>query len=385
MHGDSQFPKGKLTARAMTNGLLPEGLRDRLPPEAEAAASILRAVLDCVAAHGYGRVAPPLAEFEEELAGRLKSARSKDLLRFVDPVSQRTLALRPDITAQIGRIATTRMANDARPLRLCYGGPVLKLKATQLRPERELTQAGAELVGSESVAAALEIIGIAIEALNAAGVQAITLDLTLPNLVDALAAGPWPLDPARLDAVKAALDAKDAGALSMVGGAAYLPLIRAAGPIDSALAQLRALGLGPVLEERLASLEAIAAALGDTVRITLDPTERHGFEYQSWIGFSLFGEGLTGEAGRGGSYTILHADGREEPAIGFSLFLDPLVDAGLMQASPKRVFIPLGAPREAGAKLRREGWVTVAAICPKCDAVALGCTHRLEDGVPVAL
>lgn len=367
----------------MTNGLLPEGLRDRLPPEAEAAALILRAVLDCVAAYGYGRVAPPLAEFEEELAGRLKSARSKDLLRFVDPVSQRTLALRPDITAQIGRIATTRMASDARPLRLCYGGPVLKLKATQLRPERELTQAGAELVGSDSVAAAIEVISVAIDALAATGVRNITLDLTLPDLVDALAAGPWPLAGDRLDSVKAALDAKDAGALS--DAQAYLPLITAAGPLDAALAQLRALGLGEALNSRLTALEAIAAALGDTVRITLDPTERHGFEYQSWIGFSLFGEGLAGEAGRGGSYTILHADGHEEPAIGFSLFLDPLVDAGLMQFAARRVFIPLDAPTGASAMLRSEGWVTVVAIGPDCDAKRLGCTHRLKDGKPVAL
>lgn len=369
----------------MTNGLLPEGLRDRLPPEAEAAALILRAVLDCVAAHGYGRVAPPLAEFEEELAGRLKSARAKDLLRFVDPVSQRTLALRPDITAQVGRIATTRMANDARPLRLCYGGPVMKLKATQLRPERELTQAGAELVGSHSVASALEIISIAIEALAATGVKSITLDLTLPDLVDMLAAGPLSLDDGQLEAVKAALDAKDAGALSAAGGAAYLPLINAAGPIEAAIAQLRGLGLGDALEKRLVALEEIAAALENTVRITLDPTERHGFEYQSWIGFSLFCEGLTGEAGRGGSYTILHADGREEPAIGFSLYLDPLVDAGLMQVKGRRVFVPLDAPTGAATKLRGEGWVTVAAICPECDASALGCTHRLKDGVPVAL
>lgn len=369
----------------MTNGLLPEGLRDRLPPEAEAAASILRAVLDCVVAHGYGRVAPPLAEFEEELVGRLKSARSKDLLRFVDPVSQRTLALRPDMTAQVGRIATTRLAGAARPLRLCYGGAVMKLKATQLRPERELTQAGAELVGSDSVAAALEIIGIAIEALAATGVKSITLDLTLPDLVDMLAAGPLPLASGQLETVKAALDAKDAGSLSAAGGAAYLPLINAAGPIASAIAQLRALGLGDALEERLVALEAIASALGSSVRITLDPTERHGFEYQSWIGFSLFGEGLTGEAGRGGSYTILHADGREEPAIGFSLFLDPLVDAGLMQVSARRVFVPLDAPTGAAARLRAEGWVTVAAICPQCDAAALGCTHRLKDGKTIEI
>ena len=356
-----------------------------MPPEAEAAASILRAVLDCVATHGYARVAPPLAEFEEELAGRLKSARSKDLLRFVDPVSQRTLALRPDITAQIGRIATTRMASDARPLRLCYGGLVLKLRATQLRPERELTQAGAELVGSDSVAAAIEVIGVAIEALMASGVRNVTLDLTLPDLVDALAAGPLPLAPDRIDSVKTALDAKDAGALSATNAAVYLPLIAAAGPVEMAIAQLRGLGLGKTLEGRLTALEAIVAALGDRVRITLDPTERHGFEYQSWIGFSLFCEGLAGEAGRGGSYTILHADGREEPAIGFSLYLDPLVDLGLMQAKARRIFIPLDAPAGAAAALRQKGWVTVSAIGTGCDATALGCTHQLTDGVPNAL
>jgi ATP phosphoribosyltransferase regulatory subunit len=369
----------------MTSGLLPEGLRDRLPPEAEASAAILRAVIDAIARHGYGRVSPPLAEFEEELVGRLKSARSRDLLRFVDPVSQRTVALRPDMTAQIGRIATTRMGADARPLRLCYGGPVLKLRATQLRPERELVQAGAELIGADSVAAAVEVIGVAVEALGAAGVTGITLDLTLPDLVDALAASVWPLAPQRLDDVKTALDAKDAGALSAADSAPYLPLLRAAGPLAGAVAQLRTLAIGDVVEGRLVALEAVAAALGDGVRVTLDPTERHGFEYQSWIGFSLFGDGLAGEAGRGGSYTIVHADGEEEPAIGFSLYLDPLVDAGLMQTRPRRVFVPLEAPRQAAADLRAQGWITVAAIGADCDAELLGCTHRLDGGKAVAL
>ena len=169
------------------------------------------------------------------------------------------------------------------------------------------------------------------------------------------------------------------------GGETYLPLIAAAGPLDHAIAALRTLGLGEVLESRLDALEAIAKTLGDRVRITLDPTERHGFEYQSWIGFSLFGDELTGEAGRGGSYTILHADGLEEPAIGFSLYLDPLVDAGLMQGTARRVFIPLGTAPEAAAKLRAEGWITVAAISEGCDAVFLGCTHALKDGAPVSL
>lgn len=364
----------------MMTGLLPEGLRDRLPPEAEAAAAILRAVIDAVAAHGYGRVAPPLAEFEEELAGRLKSARPRDLLRLVDPLSQRSLALRPDITAQVGRIATTRMRRDPRPLRLCYGGPVLKLRATQLRPERELLQAGAELIGHDSVPAAVEIITVAVEALRAAGVAAITLDLTMPDLVDTLARSAWPLAPRQLDLVREALDAKDAGRLASAEAAPYLPLLQAAGPLADALAALRRLDLGDAVERRLKAMEAIAAALGDTIRVTLDPTERHGFEYQSWLGFSLFAEGLAGEAGRGGSYTIVHADGEEEPAIGFSLYLDPLVDAGLMQRGSQRLFLPMGTPRDEAARLRADGWTTVAAISPDCAPEPLRCSHRWQDG-----
>ena len=85
VHFESHLPYKMVRAARMTNGLLPEGYRDRLPPQAQSAATILRTVLDSVGAHGYGRVSPPLAEFEEELVGRLKSARRKDLLRFVDP------------------------------------------------------------------------------------------------------------------------------------------------------------------------------------------------------------------------------------------------------------------------------------------------------------
>lgn len=362
----------------MTSGLLPEGLRDRLPPEADAAASLLRAVIDSIGTHGYERVSPPLAEFEDELVGRLKSARSRDLLRFVDPISQRTVVMRPDITAQIGRIATTRLADEARPLRLCYGGPVLKLRATQLRPERELIQTGAELIGADSVAAAVEVIGVAIEGLRAVGATGITLDLTLPDLIDTLAGSVWPLAASRLDAVRAALDAKDAGALAADDARPYLRLIAAAAPLNTALAHLRALHLGDILEMRLMAVEAIAAAFGHSVRITLDPTERHGFEYQSWLGFSLFCEGISGEAGRGGTYTVVHPDGNEEPAIGFSLYLDPLVDAGFMTSAPKRLFIPLGTPEGVAAKHRAEGWSTVSALGIECDAADQRCSHLLD-------
>jgi ATP phosphoribosyltransferase regulatory subunit len=361
-------------------GLLPEGLRDRLPPAAEAAAGIERAGLDAIAAYGYERVSPPLAEFEEGLVGRLKSAKPQDLLRFVDPVSQRTLALRPDITTQVGRIAATRMAHRARPLRLSYAGSVIKLRATQLNPERELIQLGAELIGSDTVAAAAEIVAVAIAALEAAGAGAITVDLTLPDLVDTLAAGPFRLAPDQIDRVRELLDAKDAGGLAAIGADAYLPLISAAGPIDSALARLEAIDAGGVLASRIAAIRAIAAAIGDHATVTLDPTERHGFEYQSWFGFSLFVDGLTGEIGRGGSYAIMHGNGAEEPAVGFSLYPDPLVERLAGTATRDRLFLPLGTDPALAASFRRQGWVTVAALDAGDDPVAMGCTHRLEDG-----
>jgi ATP phosphoribosyltransferase regulatory subunit len=367
-------------------GLLPEGLSDRLPPQAEASARLTRNVLDTVSTHGYNRVMPPLAEFEETLVGRLKSARAQDLLRVVDPVSQRTLAVRPDMTAQVGRIATTRLAGVARPLRLSYAGPVVRLRANQLRPERERLQVGAELIGTDSVAAAVEIVNVAIEALQAAGVTGITIDFTLPDLIDTLAAGPLPLDPGEVENVRAELDAKDAGALVALGegAAAYLPLIEAAGPFHAAMEKLEALDAGGALASRIAGLRAIAKPIGWDITLTLDPTERHGFEYQSWFGFSIFAEGFVGEIGRGGSYAILRADGAEEPAMGFSLFPDPLIDAGFGGADVRRVFLPLGHDAAQAVKLRAEGWQTIAALSEGEDGAALGCTHWLKGAALTA-
>ncbi len=365
--------------------LLPEGLRDRLPPEAETLARIRRAVLDVTAAHGFERVEPPLAEFEINLVGRLKSARSNDLLRVIDPASQLTLALRPDITAQIGRIATTRLAGAARPLRLAYAGQVMKVRGTQLRPEREMCQAGAELIGSDSIAAVGEALLVALESLEHAGATGLSVDLTLPDLVPTLAAGVLPLPADKVDAVQRQLDGKDAGALPALGAEAYLPLLEAAGPLDQALAKLEALPCRAALADRLTAIRQLGDLIGDRARVTLDPTERHGFEYQSWIGFSLFADGVRGEVGRGGSYVVCHADGREEAAVGFSLYLDPLIGATSLNGTPRRLFLPLGTPPATGAALRAEGWTTIAALGPNDDARGQRCTHRLDGAVPIAL
>ena len=359
--------------------LLPEGFHDRLPPHADAAARIEARVLETAFAHGYERVDPPLIEFFEALAKRLKATRTIDAVRYVDPLSQRTLAIRPDITAQIGRIAATRMAHHPRPVRLSYAGAVVKLRARDLAPERETRQLGCELIGLDSVAAAREIVGVAVEALAAAGLREVSIDFTLPDLVDTLAAGPLAVPSDRIDALKDRLDAKDAGGVAAIDPR-YLPLIEAAGPFIPAHDRLCRFDVGGALTSRLDGLWQIADGLG--ARTTLDPTERHGFEYQSWIGFSLFAQGARREIGRGGSYMIVHDDGREEPAMGFSLYADAIADALTDLPERRRLFVPLGTEPARAAELRAQGWVTVAALDEGDSAAAQLCTHVLDGNTP---
>lgn len=356
-------------------GLLPEGFDDRLPPYADAAARLERGVLDAARLYGYEQVEPPLIEYADELARRLKAGATRDAIRFVDPLSQRTLAIRPDITAQVGRIAATRMAHHPRPVRLSYAGPVLKLRASELRPAREMRQIGVELIGLDSVAAAREVVSVAVEALAAAGVPNISVDFTLPDLVPTLAGDM--LAPDVLADLRDALDAKDAGRVAAIDRR-YLPLIAAAGPFRAALETLR--DHAP-LASRLDGLAAIADALPANIGVTLDPTERHGFEYQSWVGFSLFGGGARGEIGRGGSYTIVHDDGTEEPAVGVSIFADPILASVGRGVERRRLFLPYGTDTAEGATLRTAGWVTVAALTADDTPEKQLCTHVLAKGV----
>ncbi|MBD3729581.1 MAG: ATP phosphoribosyltransferase regulatory subunit [Sphingomonadales bacterium] len=365
-----------------TADLLPEGLADRLPRAAAAATRAMRAALDAMDAHGYDRVRPPLIEFEKSMAMRMDGVQPRRMFRFVDPSSLRTLALRSDITVQVGRIAATSMADAPRPLRLCYAGEVAVIRADQLDPARQRLQIGAELIGSDSVAAAAEVVALAVESAEAAGGRNISVDFTLPDLVDTLAATSLPLAPEQVDAVRRELDAKDAGGLKEAGGEAYLPLLYATGPFEAAIDKLAGLDAGGALASRIEGLRQVAARLGSMARLTLDPTERHGFEYQSWFGFTLYAEGVRGALGRGGTYSIR---GPEEPATGFSLYVDALVDAAGEGEARDVLYLPLGHDPQVAARLRAIGWRTVAQLGEGEDPRALGCSHMLQGIDPVAL
>ena len=361
----------------MTNSsdLLPVGLEDRLPQSAARITSAMRACLDVLGAHGYDRVRPPLLEFESSLASRMKGVATDRCFRMTDPASLRTLALRSDITPQIGRIAATSMKDAPRPLRLAYSGDTALIDASQLDPARERLQLGAELIGADTVAAASEIVSIALEALAAAGLTGLSVDFTMPDLVDTLAAEDGSLDTETIEAIRSELDTKDAGGLKAAGGESYLPLLYAAGPFADALPQLRELDAGGALKSRLDGLEAVAAKVAGKARLTLDPTERHGFEYQSWFGFTLYAQGVRGAAGRGGTYRI---GGSDEAATGFTLYLDRLAEVAPQPEAARIVYLPEGYDVAIAQQLRAEGARTIGQIGEDEDPASLGCTHVLS-------
>jgi len=375
--------------------LLPEGLRDDLPPWADTEAAMVDRLMARFAASGYERVAPPLAEFEESLLGEAGESASAAMFRVQDPESQRMMAVRADITPQVARIAATRLARAPRPLRLSYAGHVLRVKGTQLRPARQFRQAGVELIGAAAMEADLEVILLAAEALTDLGISGLSVDLVAPTFVPALARELGLADEQMREA-RRALDAKDASALAAFttpAGETLAAVMDAAGARERALAKLEALALSGEAAQARDRLAALARALAERapeLTVTLDPGEVRGFEYQTGVGFAFFAQGVRSELGRGGRYGAAGPDGgAQEDAVGFSVYLDTLLRAVPEPAPAPRLFLPESAPRDHAAQMRQAGWRTVRGLEPvaeqRAEARRLGCTHILENGQAVPL
>ncbi|MGE5506617.1 MAG: ATP phosphoribosyltransferase regulatory subunit [Actinomycetota bacterium] len=367
--------------------LLPAGLRDILPPDAAHEAAVGERLLNHFGAQGYDRVKPPLIEFEDSLFDGTGAATAAQTFRVMDPLTQRMMGLRADITPQIARIATTRMAQAPRPLRLSYAGQVLRVKGSQLRPERQFGQAGIELIGSDAAGADAEVLVLAAEALSELGAVGVSVDLSLPTLVPALFAARG-IEGANADRLREALDHKDAAGVAEHGGPVadtLGALINAVGPVDRAMVRLTALQLPAAAaaeRDRLAAVVKLVRAAAPDLTITIDPVENRGFEYHTGVSFTLFARSSSGELGRGGRYLA----GGAEPATGATLFMDAVLAALPGPRPAERVFVPAGTPKAWAQAFRAQGWVTIAGLETVADTAAearrLGCGHVLSaDGI----
>jgi len=381
--------------------LLPHGLRDILPPDARIEADTVERLMAILGHHGYDRVKPPLVEFESSLLDGPGVAMTHETFRLMDPISHRMIAVRADMTLQIARIATTRLVKSPRPLRLSYAGQVLRVRGSQLRPERQVGQVGAELIGSAAPEADAEVVTLAVEALNAIGVPGLSVDLTLPMLVPVIlqALG---VEGRAAEQLRAALDRKDAASVAAIGGPSagiLAALMAAAGPADRALDTIKAIALPDRAQAEVAALTEIIRLIrlrAPDLMLTIDPVENRGFEYHTGVSFTIFARNIRGELGRGGRYVAgghqtedgytKRATPEPQPSTGFTLYSDTVLRALVFGPQPPRVLLPHGVDHATGIELRAAGWITVAGLEPVADAEAearrLACSHVLSDGKP---
>lgn len=346
--------------------LLPNGLLDLLPPQAEGEFRTIDLFMKEFSAFGYDRVKPPLVEFEESLLGEGPgSALARQTFRLMDPVSQRMMGVRADVTSQIARIAGSRLADAPRPLRLSYAADVLRVNGTQLRPERQFCQAGCEMIGVDSVMADAETCLVAIKALAAAGIENISIDLTVPTLVRHLYAE-WKVAEEDQRILDDLIEKRDRDGIAAQKGKVaqtLFSLMEDEGSAERATKRLSALSLPEKAKADMDRLLAVAKELRGAldvyglkdVQITIDALERRGFEYQTGVSFTLFAQGARGELGRGGRYDVGAGGKTPETATGFTLYMDTILRVAPAFLPSERRNIPADSGWDAQKSLHEQG------------------------------
>ena len=150
---------------------VPQGVQDFLPDECYNRRRIEEKLRRLFCRSGYNEIDTPVFEYLDLFDGRATAMEQEQMYRFLEPGS-RILVLRPDMTTPIARIAATKLKSGPFPMRLSYISSVYRYAERQSAEQREIAQAGIELLGAKGPEADAEVIALAIESL---------LDLGLPD------------------------------------------------------------------------------------------------------------------------------------------------------------------------------------------------------------
>lgn len=354
--------------------LLPEHVCDVLPAEARRIEELRHNLLDVARGYGFELVMPPLLEHLESLLSG--TGRELDLRTFklVDQLSGRTLGVRADTTPQVARI-DAHLLNRQGVTRLCYCGPVLHTRPAGLNATREPLQFGAEIYGHAGLEADLEVQELALDAMQRAGVEGLTVDLGDARIVRGVLADSG-ADAQVVAALHGALAAKDASAVRELSRgfaaqtqAALLAMLRLYGGAEVIAAARCELPDEPQVRAALADLEWLAARLRQAhpqVQVGFDLADLGGYDYYSGARFAIYAEGASDSLVRGGRYDQVGAVfGRNRPAVGLSMDLKQVVTLARRREMPPVVRAPWGedaALRAAVRRLREQGEAVVCVL-----------------------
>jgi ATP phosphoribosyltransferase regulatory subunit len=298
--------------------------------EARRRRRVEEAVVSVFEGWDYEEIIPPLFDYADVFTGEALAPKTYSFVGRDGSV----LALRPDFTSLLAKIAAGRLRDRPAPIRLYYSGEVVRYEPPKAGRQSELHQMGLEHLGGEPRAADAEVLAIAAECLERLGAKGWVLAVGHVGVFTGLLAG-VEVAAGRLEVLRERVDAKDpAGVRMALEGlglgprtvAALERLTAMAGGLevleDAATAFAPCAPAAAAVAELRAVVEALrAGGLGD--RLAIDLAEVRGLDYYTGLVFRVFASDLGFEVGGGGRYdTLLARFGRPLPAVGFMLGLD---------------------------------------------------------------
>ena len=319
-----------------------KGTRDLSPEEMGRFRLIEGVFRDCCLKWGYQEVRTPTLEYLHLFTstGTLTPSRLGRVYSFLDwdGWSGERVVLRPDGTIPIARLYIDTM-EDRELAKLFYVTNVFSFEETG-KESREMWQCGAELIGAGSVMADVELVILALEVVKRLGLEGVELRLSHADLIRALLSK-FRLDPGEQARMFDQILDGDPSVLSRVKAEqpvlakALTTLIDLKGRSSGFLKNVKALFDHdlPELVSPLNNFITVVELLESLdISCYIDITSVRGFEYYTGLIFQLF----SGEdnIGRGGRYDALIPlmGGRDIPASGFALYLEPLMNMVKAQA-----------------------------------------------------
>jgi len=284
----------------------------------------------------YEEVITPSVDYYDLFEQGMGQREAQRGFRFTDN-DGRLLALRPDVTSSVARMAATLLSERPRPLRFCYAAPVFR-QQTQSHAEwrRENTQLGCELIGAGGKAADLEMLRLAAEILSRLNLES-RYCITINNVeIFNGVAAQMNLAPAAREQLRRLIDTRAAAELrrflqdyNQREGYAFSEPTQLTGKRDvletarQVITNERSVAALKSVDDLWTEIESLG--LQDAFEIDLGDVS--SLDYYTGLSLKIFVHGAGTSVGRGGRYDGLTGNfGRAEPAVGFVLNLDALTE-----------------------------------------------------------
>ena len=333
--------------------IIPPGFKDNLNYDAFIEHKYKNNIINYFRDNGFSLIKTPLIEYSNNLDHNtllIKTNKKRD-----------QLSIRNDITPQVIRVALSRLAKKERPLKLCYYGEVVRKTGTMLRPERQFQQVGAEIIGSESFKADVEIINLAYESLKKIGVKKIVIEITAPFFLDSLIKK---IQSKNIkNKLKKFIQLKDINnCLNLLEDEkikrSLKILYSCSGSIKlkktNILKLSKIIGFDNEVKRLIKIANLIKTKKNDMLNIDFFDLQKNK-NYYKGIKFTFFAKDVRGEIAGGGRYNLKYGN-NSETAIGYTCYMDTLLRSSSLINKNKRILIPFNTSDKIKKKLINKGY-----------------------------